>query len=359
MKLKISILASTILVVALNAGWNIPPSVAEELDKSAALSSTETTETPIEEGNATIGVVKVDAEQKAAAKKVEAAATKKAKEEVTQKAEVAAAARNAAEVEAAKKSLVVAPKDWETSNTTVGIDTNGSRTEDANYKKEINESEFKRILPIAVEEADHDHDGIPSSIDKCPATPLGKKVDASGCCIDGDDDYDGVANSMDKCPTTPKGRAVNGDGCEPDSDNDGVLDIDDKCPDTPKLFKVNSVGCPQTAILKVNFETNTYDIKDNYSEDIKKFAQFLKDNSGYNAIVSGHTDAIGSSESNMVLSQNRADTVMKSLIQEGIEAGRLSSIGEGENRPVADNLLKDGRMENRRIEVELKSTATK
>ncbi len=357
MKLKISILASTILVLTLNAGWNIPPSVAEELDKSAALSSTATTETPIQEENATIEVVALNAEQKAAAKKIEAAATKKAKEEAIQKAEVAAAARNAEEVEAAKKSSVVVPKDWETSNTKVGIDTNGIRKEDANYNKEINESEFKRILPIAVEEADHDNDGVPTSMDKCPTTPHGKIVDAAGCPID--DDNDGIENSMDKCPTTPEGRVVNSDGCEPDSDEDGVLDIDDKCPDTPKLFKVDSVGCPQTAILKVNFETNKYDIKDNYSEDIKKFAQFLKDNSGYNALISGHTDAIGSSESNLVLSQNRADAVMKSLIQEGIEAGRLSSIGEGENRPVADNMLKDGRAENRRIEVELKPTAIK
>ncbi|MFA6190780.1 MAG: OmpA family protein [Sulfurimonas sp.] len=327
MRLKTSILASIILVVALNAGWNIPPSVAEELEKSAALSSTETTETPIEEENATVVTTEVSAEEKAAAKKVAAAAAKKAKEEAIQKAEVAAAARNAAEVEAAEKNLVVLPKDWEISNATVGINTNGIRKEDANYNKEINESEFERIMPIAVEEADHDHVG--------------------------------VANSIDNCPTTPEGRTVTNNGCEPDGDEDGVLDIDDKCPDTPKLFKVDSVGCPQTAILKVNFETNTYDIKDNYSEDIKKFAQFLKDNSGYNALISGHTDAIGSSESNMVLSQNRADAVMKVLIEEGIDADRLSSIGEGENRPIADNILKDGRAENRRIEVELKPTTTK
>ncbi len=358
MRLKIAV-ALTILATTLSAGWNIPPSVAEELEKSATPSSTATTETPIQEEGATIGVAKVDAEQKAAMKRVEAIAAKKAKEEMIQKAEIAAAARNAAEVEAVKKSSVAAPKDWETNNVAVGAATNGMRTEDANYNKEINEGEFKRILPIAAEEADHDHDGVPTSIDKCPTTPLNKKVDATGCCIDGDDDHDAIANSIDKCPTTPEGKAVNADGCEPDSDEDGVLDRDDKCPDTPKLFKVDGVGCPQTAILKVNFETNKYDIKDNYSEDIKKFAQFLKDNSGYNALISGHTDAIGSSEENMLLSQNRADAVMKSLIQESIEAGRLSAIGEGENRPVADNLLRDGRAENRRIEVELKPSATK
>ncbi len=343
MVFKLSIIASALLAISLNGMDALPTEDAPVVTTQTAQESL----TPMPD---------VSAEEKATARKVESAMAKQAKDKSVQDAEIAAALKNAQEVKAADKNATLPLKEWDIANRTTGAATEGNRTEDVHYKKVINKDEYKHILPIAVEDSDHDHDGVPTSIDKCPTTPFGRKVDADGCCIDGDDDHDGVPNSKDKCPTTPEGRKVNADGCEPDTDEDGVLDMDDKCPDTPKLFKVDVVGCPQTAILKVNFDTNKYNIKDHYTEDIKKFSQFLKDNAGYNAIVSGHTDAIGSDESNMVLSNNRANAVRKAIIAEGIDAARLTSIGEGENRPIADNLLDSGRAENRRIEVELKST---
>ncbi|MCX6075859.1 MAG: OmpA family protein [Campylobacterales bacterium] len=336
MRLKVSMVASAILAVALNAGWNIPPSVADELEKSAAPSSSMTTASPIQKENATTGVAEVDAQQKGAAKKVEAAAAKKYKEEMIQKAEIAAAVRNAAEVEAAKKSSEIVQKDWEIANMAVGETSKSNKTQKFQFNKDINKSEYRLIVPIAVEEA-------PTVAEEEPTKP--------------EQSHEEAPTAINKYSAMPEKKVENSNSS--DGDGDGVLDLNDKCPATPKLFKVDSIGCPQTAILKVTFETNKYDIKENYSEDIKKFAQFLKENSGYNALISGHTDAIGSSESNMLLSQNRANSVMKALIQEGVNAGRLRAIGEGENRPVADNILKNGRAENRRIEVELKPTATK
>ncbi len=56
-------------------------------------------------------------------------------------------------------------------------------------------------------------------------------------CMDSDDD--GVPDSIDKCPDTPKGVKVDKDGCPIDSDGDGVPDYLDKCPDTPKGVKVD------------------------------------------------------------------------------------------------------------------------
>ncbi len=89
---------------------------------------------------------------------------------------------------------------------------------------------------------DSDHDGVEDSHDKCPNTPEGVRVDASGCPLDSDGD--GVPDYMDKCPNTPKGVVVDIHGCPLDSDSDGVPDYLDKCPGTPKGVKVDSTGCP-------------------------------------------------------------------------------------------------------------------
>jgi outer membrane protein OmpA-like peptidoglycan-associated protein len=349
MSFKLSLIASSILIMALNAA-EMPVEQTPTVLQAPVVAGEESATLATEEA----------ARQKEITKKMESAAAKKIKEQELEKTEKAKIAENKMEVEAAKKTSEVAPKDWHKTNITNGTAYDANKTVDAGYEKTINKSEYSHILPVAVEkepvELDHDHDGVPTSIDKCPTTPLGRKVDSTGCELDGD--KDGVVDADDKCPTTPLGRKVDINGCEPDSDGDGVFDMDDQCPDTPKLFKVNLVGCPVTAILKVNFDTNKYNIKGQYSEDVTKFAQFLKENEGYNAIVSGHTDAIGSDESNMVLSQNRANSVKQALVKQGVNTSRLSAIGEGENRPVADNLTVEGRAENRRIEVELKTIIT-
>ena len=89
---------------------------------------------------------------------------------------------------------------------------------------------------------DSDGDGVYDGIDQCPDTPKGAKVDAKGCPIDSDGD--GIFDGLDKCPNTPAGAKIDADGCPIDSDGDGVYDGLDKCPDTPKGLKVDAVGCP-------------------------------------------------------------------------------------------------------------------
>ena len=104
---------------------------------------------------------------------------------------------------------------------------------------------------------DDDGDGVTNDIDKCPGTPAGAKVDASGCELDSDGD--GVGDSRDQCPNTPAGAKVDEQGCELDGDGDGVVDSQDKCPDTPKGDRVDAVGCSFKEEIKlpgVMFETN-------------------------------------------------------------------------------------------------------
>ncbi len=68
-------------------------------------------------------------------------------------------------------------------------------------------------------------------------------------------------------------------------------------------------------------------------------------------IVEGHTDSQGSSSSNLVLSQQRADAVRSYIISRGYPADLIQARGIGEDRPAADNANAEGRANNRRVEI--------
>ena len=59
-----------------------------------------------------------------------------------------------------------------------------------------------------------------------------------------DSDRDGVIDSLDACPGSPAGARVDSRGCTADSDGDGILDLDDQCPGTPAGVTVLRNGCP-------------------------------------------------------------------------------------------------------------------
>lgn len=138
-----------------------------------------------------------------------------------------------------------------------------------------------------------------------------------------------------------------------DSDGDGVIDSLDKCPGTPKGFKVDAEGCPLKAALHLNFATDSDKVDAAGAAKVNEFASFLKDSPAYKANIVGHTDSTGSDKHNQKLSEKRAAKVKSMLIDDGVDASRLTSEGMGEKMPVASNKTKAGRAENRRIEVEL------
>jgi OOP family OmpA-OmpF porin len=217
--------------------------------------------------------------------------------------------------------------------------------------------EFPYIKPVSVEyveiQPDSDGDLVFDKNDKCPNTKAGAIVDKFGCKIKTDLDGDGIFDEQDKCPNSAKDVSVDENGCELDSDFDGVIDSKDECPDTSVDFKVDDSGCPKTATLKVQFKPYKYDITENTTQNIKTFAQFLKENIGYQVIIYGYTDSSGDKFKNKILSQYRANSVRKALISYGIDRHRLTAIGKGSQNPIADNSTAEGRILNRRIEVEL------
>jgi OmpA-OmpF porin, OOP family len=196
---------------------------------------------------------------------------------------------------------------------------------------------------------DDDGDGVTNDLDKCPGTPAGTKVDANGCELDSDGD--GVGDSRDQCPNTPAGAKVDDKGCELDTDGDGVVDSQDKCPDTPKGDRVDSVGCSFKDEIKlpgVVFETNKAELLPESIPVLEGAIATLKRYPDLKIQVAGHTDSRGSDAYNLDLSARRAATVLK-FLQDGGVANDLSSRGYGERQPVASNNTEEGRQQNRRV----------
>lgn len=152
---------------------------------------------------------------------------------------------------------------------------------------------------------------------------------------------------------------------EIDSDGDGVFDSRDKCPDTARRYKVDVDGCPMELTkavsidLAVTFDTNSAVVKDEYIGEVRKVAEFMNQYLNTNVTVEGHTDSSGSDAYNKSLSQRRADAVRDVLVQRlGIEAERVTSVGYGEERPIADNNTVEGRAVNRRVVAEIGTSVT-
>jgi len=201
--------------------------------------------------------------------------------------------------------------------------------------------------PVVVEK-DSDGDGVVDSLDKCPQTPAGFKVDANGCELDSDGD--GVVDSKDLCMETPKGVEVGSNGCALDSDGDGVIDANDKCPNTIKGAKVDVNGCIKPVNLHINFKTGSYEVDEASKSNIKKFADFLNKVPSFKATIVGYTDNVGRASFNQKLSEKRAKKVRQLIINEGVDANRIKAVGKGEADPIASNDTAEGRAKNRRIE---------
>lgn len=206
---------------------------------------------------------------------------------------------------------------------------------------------------------DSDGDGVPDYIDECPDTPKGVVVDSVGCPID--DDGDGVPNYIDECPDTPQGVVVDSVGCPVDTDGDGIPDYLDKCPNVPG--PESNYGCPELkkevrslfkkAMQGIQFETDKDVIKKSSYPTLDKIVEVMKTNPTYMLSIGGHTDDVGSEEYNQVLSEKRAGSVRRYLIEHGVEESRIASKGYGKTMPIADNTTVEGRALNRRVEFEV------
>ena len=201
---------------------------------------------------------------------------------------------------------------------------------------------------------DADADGVADLDDQCANTKPGTKVDAKGCALDSDND--GVADDMDRCPDVTGVMALK--GC-PDADEDGIADLDDRCPKVKGTAE--NKGCPEITKAdvvrityigsKIFFENNSDKLKVASLSQLDELAKILYKYDGASLTIEGHTDSVGKDDFNMTLSQKRSDSVKQYLIGKGIDAARLTGVGYGESRPVADNKTTLGKAKNRRVEL--------
>ncbi len=184
--------------------------------------------------------------------------------------------------------------------------------------------------------------------------------------LDADSDGDGVNDSQDRCPNTPAGETVDASGCPMDGDGDGVADRQDKCPETPAGARVDEQGCQYiiketvSVELEVLFDTDTAMVKPQFFAEIKEVADFMTMFPSLKAVIEGHTDSRGAEDYNDRLSQRRADAVQRVLVEEyGINQDRVIAVGYGESKPRADNRGEMGWQQNRRVVAVLKTVVEK
>jgi outer membrane protein OmpA-like peptidoglycan-associated protein len=97
------------------------------------------------------------------------------------------------------------------------------------------------------------------------------------------------------------------------------------------------------------FDTGSARLRPESEATIKNVAAILTSCPTVHMTIAGYTDNIGNPDSNLRLSQNRANSVVGSLVRLGVPRERLVVEGYGENYPVADNGTAAGRAENRRV----------
>ncbi len=219
---------------------------------------------------------------------------------------------------------------------------------------------------------DKDDDGVRDVDDKCPDAPedIDGIEDEDGCPEVEDQDGDGIIDGDDPCPKDPED--VDGfedhDGCpDLDNDNDGVADAEDQCPQKPETKNgfEDEDGCPDTKyqLVEVNRELGKIEIKQKVFfatgktrvkavsfAVLNEVADVLRENPSMKVVVEGHTDSVGSHRTNQRLSQRRADAVRTYILEKGIDPGRLTAVGFGEDQPIDTNRTRSGRERNRRVE---------
>lgn len=106
----------------------------------------------------------------------------------------------------------------------------------------------------------------------------------------------------------------------------------------------------------VTFDTGSAEVNPGLYPEIDRISRVLTQYPSTRIRVEGHTDSVGSEESNQELSRRRAEAVKALLVQDGVRPGRITTQAFGESMPVSGNDTPYGRQQNRRVEIKIEPT---
>jgi outer membrane protein OmpA-like peptidoglycan-associated protein len=113
--------------------------------------------------------------------------------------------------------------------------------------------------------------------------------------------------------------------------------------DSPRGLVVN--------MADVLFDTGKYELRPEAREKLARLSGILATHPTLQLDVEGHTDSTGGVQLNQTLSEQRAQSVAKYLVDQGVTGGSVKAVGLADSHPVADNATADGRQKNRRVEI--------
>lgn len=108
-----------------------------------------------------------------------------------------------------------------------------------------------------------------------------------------------------------------------------------------------------TAFANLQFASSKADIATSSLPSLDKMAALLKTHPAWHLKLSGHTDNEGTEAFNQTLSEKRSEAVKQYLIEKGVAAEKISTIGYGQTKPITTNNSKTAKGKNRRVEMEI------
>lgn len=103
----------------------------------------------------------------------------------------------------------------------------------------------------------------------------------------------------------------------------------------------------------ITFDSGKTNVKPNFSPVLDDIANVMVKYPETKIEVQGHTDSVGDNNSNLTLSQLRAQSVTSYLVAKGVDSNRIRAVGFGESMPIATNDTAEGREKNRRVEIKI------
>ena len=101
----------------------------------------------------------------------------------------------------------------------------------------------------------------------------------------------------------------------------------------------------------VLFESGQAELKNDAQTSLVEVVDLLQSEPDKKIRIEGHTDSVGDAAANLKLSERRAQSVLDALVALGVDASRITTVGLGEDFPIASNDDEEGRKKNRRVDV--------